>query len=572
MKELALNKDYKANPQLILRDDSTFSGVMSSPRVVKKVVSPLEVKNYVNPNGGSFYDFLVGGGSQNLAAYQALNYYTNVSVLADAVNDIVKPAKSIPLVWYNEKKKDWVTEHESLDLLKNPGGGMSGELFREFWLTNKLVGGNAFVVATGYIKNAPLELLIGYAQDMNLQSDTKGYLYKILQSAQGADVTTYTRDDLTGGNTFRYYSANEQQEILVSRSFNTRFGVGNQWGMSPLRPLLFELEQFIAQNMHNNSLLKRSATPSLIFAAEGELDDKQYTKLNDRINDYYGGANNAGRPILAESGMKVSAISVNNKDMQYSEMLASLTARIYNTYDIPLPSVMAEQMTLANLESSKLMKYDDAILPALDEFNLEMTRLLQPRYKDLDGYELAYDPDSIEALEPRRLANAKAVKELGVTSTNEIRTTYLKREPVGGEGDAILVNSSMVPLGTDRDYDDEASNSPRAARRKPKTENDDIDLGEGADEGTIDDPDLEEDVKRVLLFINSISKSLNYTNEACVKEAVKNNLFKNDDGTTNIKCFGEVVKRKLKTNEPQTISKAIEFGLFDELKDEPNGI
>lgn len=571
-----LSKDYNPHPDTIVNADYD-SGVISRARTVvrtqRHTVAPLEVKNYTNPVGGSFYDFLVGNASQNLAAYQALNYYSNVSVLNDAVQDIVKPAKKIPLVWYNDKKKDWVTEHESLDLLKNPGGGMSGELFKEFWLINKLVGGNAFVAATGFIKKPPLELLIGYAQDMNLQSDTKGYLWKILQSTQGQDVTTYTRDDLTGGNTFRYYSQNEQQEILVSRAFNTRFGVGNQWGMSPLKPLLFELEQFISQNMHNNSLLKRAATPSLIFSADGELDDKQYTKLNDRINDYYGGPNNAGRPILAESGMKVQAISQSNKDMQYIEAAQALSARIYNIYDIPLPTVMAQQMTLSNLESSRLMKFDDAVLPAIDEFCQEHTRLLQPRYRDLEGYELTYDPDSIEALEPRRLANASAVKELGVTSTNEIRTTYLKREPVGGEGDDILVSATMVPLGKDRHYGDEAENSPRAARRASGSADDPEGGGsEGADEGTIEDPDLEEDVKRVLLFVDSINKSLKYTHTASIKEAVKNGLFKSDDGSTNIRCFAEVVKRKLGSNEPQAIADAIEFGLFKDEEEKPNGI
>jgi len=568
MKNSVINlplKDWEPSKGTEVRSDPTdMANLAQYSRVVNKVhtIPKLEVKSIGGFTG--FYGYLNNAGAANLAAYQALNYFSNVSILSDAISDITGPAKKVSPVWYNPKKKDWVTEHESLNLLNNPGGGMSGSLYKEFWLTNKLITGNAFTVATGDRRNAPLELLIGYAQDMVLQSDNKGFLWKILQNGSASTGESYTRDDTALDNTFRYYTQDGQKELLVTRSFNTRFSVNNQWGMSPLKPLMYELEQFISQNMHNDSLLKRGASPSLLFSAEGELSGDQYNRLNDMINDYYSGPMNAGKPILGENNMSVNTISQTNKDLEFDKLISSLTARVYNTYEIPLPSVMAEQMTLANLESSRLMKYDDAVLPALDEFHSEHTTLLQPRYKDLEGYHLTYDADQIEALEPRRLANATAVNKLNILSTNEQRTTYLKREPVPGAGDDILVPANMLPLSRDQYTEDENEESAGVEETNPRSSGAPTQTNPPNDDEEID-PIEEDDAEK---FIASVTRTLKCSKEEALKKAVQEGMFKDDDGVENLDRFYLVAKRSLEKTDCEGISLALKFGMFGDLEDD----
>lgn len=543
-----LRKDWKPDERTIVKANTeSHAGSVRTvirEKVVEQMQGKHEIKSIVS-GGSSLYDYLRGNRSQNLAAFQALNYYANVSVVYDAVDDFVTPAKVIQPVLFNAEKQDWITDHELLDLLENPGGGMSGQLFREQWLINKWVVGTSFMVATGFKENPPLELLIGYPQDMTLESDTKGFLDRIFQSGTG-ETNTYTRDDMSVENMFRYFSPDDQREMHISRFANIRFGGTNQWGLSPLRPLMLEIEQFVSQNMHNDSILKRGATPSLLFSAEGALTDAQYTKLNDAIVDYYQGAMNAGQPIIGENGMKVSNLSQSNKDMDYDNMVKSLSARIYNIYNIPLPGVMASTMTMANLEASKLLKYDDAVLPATDDFYSELTRFLVPRYRDLEGYKLTYDPATIEALEPRRLATATVVKGLNATSTDEIRTTYLKREAIGGAGKDILIPSSMLPLGRDKFTDDEAAQGVKPARQKPEESATD-------DDEVIDPLVLDEDETDAAKFIRIVKLTLGLDDDQALTKAVEQNF---------IKSTGELmdeIKRLKGLNDAQALAKALEF-------------
>ena len=527
-------------------------------RIVRKEVirENIEVKSV--GGGASFYDYLRGNNMNNLAAYQALGYYANVSVVYDAIDDIITPAKVIQPALYNPNNQEWITDHELLDLLNNPGGGMSGELFREFWLLNKLAVGTSFMIATGQRDRPPLELLIGYPQDMTLESDSRGFLKRIFQSAT-SDANSYVRDDTVADNTFRYFSQDDQREMHISRYSNIRFSGTNQWGLSPLKALMPEIEQFAGQNMHNDSSLKRGATPSLLFSAEGGLTDTQYTRLNDAILNYYQGAMNAGQPIVGENGMKVSPISQTNKDMDFDNMIKSLSARIYNIYNIPLPSVMASTMTLANLEASRLLKYDDAILPATNGMFSDFTSLLVPRYKDLEGYHLTYDPARIEALEPRRLANATVVKNLNVLSTNEIRTTYLTREPIseGGGGDEVLVPGNMLPIGRDMNVNDEAINGPRAGSRPTEVVPELEDEGDG--DTLLDEVDeLDDDATDAAKFIAIVKRTMKLDNEGALKEAIKHGMIISLDD------FVTETTRLYNINPAAALIKAIDFNIIKE--------
>lgn len=550
-KILKLSSKWEPAENTIVK--SYGDSIESLPRVIKEVEvarhsgAKLEVKSVVS-SSDSFYDFLRGSNLQNLAAFQALSYYTNVSIIYDAIDDIITPGKVIQPVLFNEKKQDWIVDHELLDLLNKPGGGMNGQLFRESWLLNKLAVGTSFMIATGNKDKPPLELLIGYAQDMTLDSDRNGFLNRIIQSGT-SESNTYTRDDTVADNMFRYFSKDEQKEMHISRTSNIRFGGTNQWGLSPLKPLMLEIEQFISQNVHNDSILKRGATPSLLFSSEGSLSDDQYTRLNDSVIDYYQGAMNAGQPIIGENGMTVSNLSITNKDMDYDNMVKSLSARMYNIYNIPLPSVMTGTMTMANLEASRLIKYDDAILPAVNDMFSELTGFLVPRYRDLEGYFLTYDPASIEALEPRRLANATVVKGLNVISTDEMRTTFLKREPLGGAGDEVLIPSNLLPLTSDKFTDDQAEEGIKPSIDTPDEEEEDIveDI-----EGDTLLEEIDEDETDAAKFIAVVKRTLGLSDDEALSQAIEHNMIKSTAH------FIKEIKRLKGLNEAEALLLALD--------------
>jgi hypothetical protein len=207
-------------------------------------------------------------------------------------------------------------------------------------------------------------------------------------------------------------------------------------------------------------------------------------------------------------------------------------------------------MTLANFEASKLGKYDDAILPAVDDMFAEFTRLLVPRYRDLDGYRITYDPATIEALEPRRLATAVAVKSLNVTSTDEIRTTYLNREAIGGPGDDILVPANMLPIGRDKDTSDAADGGVQAAK-KPIVEEEEVAEPEG--NTLLEEVEDETDAEK---FINVSQRILKLSDEEALARAVQYGMFKDEE-----ECM-QYLSKHLKLDAPAALAKAIQLGVF----------
>jgi len=371
-----------------------------------------------NPLAG-FFDFLGSQGFFELQSFLAIRYYLAAAPVASAVDKIAEPFAEIMPRVYDTKAKEFV-DHEVIELLKKPNPEDSLESFQIKLAAWYLINGEVFVNATGIVDRPPLELFVFPSSVTSLAEDQEGFLGSI-QFGRLNNQEVYKQAARNLGGRFRYYSQNELGEAWQIKNFNPKNSLR---GGSKLQSVMPEIEQYIESSTHNLSMLKRGARPSGVFSSKEVLPDDQFERLKEQIDNWYSGSANAGRPILIDGGdgVQYTEALVNNRDMDFFQLKVNVTEMVYSRMDVPLALISTKSMTLDNLKVAKISLYDDAVIPLANRVFGELTQMLLPRYKNSENLIITYDDASIPALEGRRMENAKARKDVGVNTVNELRS------------------------------------------------------------------------------------------------------------------------------------------------------
>jgi len=383
----------------------------------------------------------------DLAADQAIKYYLSCAPLADAVQRIVIEVAAIEPEIYDTRNNVFLTSHPLLDLLKNPNALSTYEDFITDVATFYLLTANSFITADGNINGKPVALNTIPPSYIKPSITSDGYV-GIWEASSVYLNMQYIRE--MNKLKFRFYNQQKTSELYQIRGFSAGINNYKIWGMSQLNPIWDEVEQYLAASTHNISVLEKGATLSGVFSIDNGtmLSQEAYDRLREQIQSLYSGTGNAGRSMLAENGLKFNAISQNNRDMDFSTLKDKVTMQIYKNLKIPLPLINEGTMTLANLEASALLFYDNAVLPLVKRIFSELTNFLMPRYPNSDYLSLWYDDNKISALEPRRLANLKAKADLNVITANEIRAD-IQMPPFKEGADELYQPATLIPYATD---------------------------------------------------------------------------------------------------------------------------
>lgn len=411
--------------------------------------------NFVsNETRESLVEFLLNKGENQLGTHVLNRYYLTCSPLATSIDLIVQNSTNINPEVFDTKEDEFLEEHPVLDLLASPNAAQSYVQFMGRLLGLFLLHGEAFIIATGDITKEPNEIWSLSRQNVSLIEGSDGFIDTIQVQTTG-QVETYFRHEVDGK--FRFYnrkdstSSIQDKEILQLKNFNPAGGLVPIRGRSQLQSLYFEIEQWIHAAQHNLSLLVRGATPSGIFTTDSELDgitDEQYQRLEQQIRNYWEGSSNAGRVAFLSNGIEFSSLSQSNKDLDFVSSKEQLQRDIYNRMRIPLPLVSEKTMTLANMSTSSLMLYDNAVKPLLNCVFTEINRLLMYRYQDSENDIITIDEGDIGALAPRRNAQAIQLQETGASTIND-RRRLLNLPTLDNGADVVYGTVSDTPIAGD---------------------------------------------------------------------------------------------------------------------------
>jgi HK97 family phage portal protein len=398
-------------------------------------------------------ELFASNGWHDLWAYQALTYYRQCAPVFTGVDRIADEVKKIRPVLYNHKKNEFIDDHPVLDFLSHPFADVSYSEFMKEFAVFLIVTGNNYTILRGNVRREPVEMVNAHPTTITLlASPWDGYNDQIMINALPY-MDSFYRDTKLIKNQWRFVNDSKLSEIWQTRTNNSRYlGTAGKYGMSILTPIFYEIEQYIHSSIHNKALLTNGAYLSLFFKVDGSLTPDQHTRFKQLLRENFTGSPNAGKIMMGESGMNVTQLGQTNKDMDFNNLKTSTIIQIYNTLKIPLPLVMPEHMTMDNVGKAMLMLYFYAVLPWLEHMFEELSMFLLPRFENTEDLCISYQIDKIPALAAYRMEIAKAKKELGAYSPNELRA-MLGDHLISGLDD-IYMPANVMPIASAEEQKD----------------------------------------------------------------------------------------------------------------------
>jgi HK97 family phage portal protein len=223
-------------------------------------------------------------------------------------------------------------------------------------------------------------------------------------------------------------------------------------GMSPLEPLRRTLEFEDAAQRAQSSFWRRGARPAVALSTDKELSQAAATRLRVQWDEVAAGADNTGRTVVLEQGLKPEKWQVTNEEAQYIDSRKLNREEVCAGYDVPPPVVhILDRATFSNITEQMRSMYRDTMAPLLKSFEETLEHDLrssvrpgasEPDFGDDVYAEFLLD----EVLRGDFEARADAYQKSDFMTIAEKR----QREnlPFIEGTDRVFVNAATVPLVT----------------------------------------------------------------------------------------------------------------------------
>ncbi len=359
-------------------------------------------------------------------------YQKNV-IAFRAINQVSRAAASVPWRLAQGRGKRGggaLDRHPLLDLLARPNPMMAGSEFIEAVTGYYLIAGNAFIEAVGGDGlgdggGPPRELWPLRPDRMKVVAGKTGLPQGYTFTLAGAE-RRWDADPVSG-----------RVPILHLKTFHP---LDDWYGLSPVEPAGFAIDQRNESDKWNMALLQNGARPSgaLVYeprdGAAANLTDEQFARLRQEVAAQYGGAKNAGRPMLLDGGLRWQERSLSPRDMDFLDVRHAASRDIAQAFGVP-PQLLGipGDSTYSNYQEARLALWEETVIPLLRHLRDEFNAWLAPHFGE--GLALDLDLDQIPALTLRRERTWARLQDAEFLTANE------KRESVGlpphAEGDRL---------------------------------------------------------------------------------------------------------------------------------------
>jgi HK97 family phage portal protein len=351
-----------------------------------------------------FDSFAEEGYRKNIIAYRAITL-------------VARAAASVPWRLFRRERGSVgaLAEHGILDLLRRPNPTMAQSEFVEAVTGYYLIAGNSFVEAvageTGGGNGGARELWPLRPDRVKVIAGTTGLPQGYVFSVGGAE-RRWNADPLTG-----------RSAILHLKSFNP---LDDWYGMSPIEAAAYAIDQRNESDKWNMALLQNGARPSgaLVYEPKGgaaaNLSDSQFARLKDEVAQQYGGARNAGRPMLLDGGLTWQEMSLSPKDMDFLNSRNAASRDVALAFGVP-PQLLGipGDNTYSNYQEARLALWEDTVVPLLRHLRDELNGWLAPMFGD--DLEVDIDLDDVPALALRREKVWQRLQSAEFLTVNEKR-------------------------------------------------------------------------------------------------------------------------------------------------------
>lgn len=380
--------------------------------------------------------------------------------------------------WLLFENEELVENSLITKLLTKPNPNQSCAQFWEAFISFYLIDGNSYIEAVtagldvetnGDINKiveppipgvSPQELWILHPDRMRIEPSKSGMI-KLFEHDVNGQKTQWLVDQITGAS-----------KILHLKDFHPT----NDWyGLAPIQPAGFSIDQHNAAGEHNAALLQNGARPGGMLKHSGNED--QAKRLKQAFDEMYSSPKNAGRPLIIDESAEWIEMSRSPKELDFHETKRDVARDICNAFRVPHVLIIPGESTFRNQEEARLMFWEQTIIPLLNTITASMNSWLLPMFGE-ENARLDYSLDDISALIPRRKEKFEVTIQgyrEGLLSLNEAREKIKLDTVEGGDAFRVLPAQEGVVLeeeGSGHEDDEEGSDhtddEDEEDRRKPK--------------------------------------------------------------------------------------------------------
>jgi HK97 family phage portal protein len=286
--------------------------------------------------------------------------------------------------------------------------------------THLLLHGNAFVETGLDLGGLPAELWVLRPERMRLETDGNGWPLAWLYQVDGRVQRHAAEGDAQAPGILHLKALDPLDDHL---------GAGAVEAASEAIALLQ------AASRWNRSLVANAARPSgalVLDPEDGPLSAEQFGRLRDEIEAGFQGAQNAGRPMLLEGGLKWQPLAMTPAEMDFQRAREAASRDVALAFGVP-PMLLGlpGDSTHANYAEANVALWRLTILPLL-------TRILDGLSRHLSlwwpGLRLEADLDLVPALWADRERLWRHVGAATFLSDDEKREMLGWARRSGGEG------------------------------------------------------------------------------------------------------------------------------------------
>lgn len=266
-----------------------------------------------------------------------------------------------------------------------------GQVLMETLAAHILLHGNGYVQIAAGGDGRPVGLFALRPERVSVEPDAAGwpvaYSYRV-----GERVTRWTAEDGAG-----------RTAIIHCRAFHP---LDDHYGLGCLGAAAGAVAIHTAATRWNKALLDNAARPSGALLFEGAdgaaLSAEQFDRLREELQAAFQGADNAGRPMLLEGGLRWQALSLSPADMDFVALKATAARDIALAFGVP-PMLLGlpGDNSYANYREANKALWRQTILPLAGMILGGLAQGLRGWMPDLT---LTVDSNGVSALADERAA------------------------------------------------------------------------------------------------------------------------------------------------------------------------
>ena len=248
-----------------------------------------------------------------------------------------------------------------------------------------LLHGNAFVQVLPDAEGSPAELFALRPERVSVEADSAGWPAAFVYKAGEAKTRLPARDGLG------------RPSLVHLKSVHP---LDDHYGLGCLGAAAGAVAVHNAAAKWNKALLDNAARPSgaLVYdPGDGAaLSPEQFERLSAEMEAQFAGADNAGRPLLLDGGLKWQAMSLSPADMDFVGLKAAAAREIALAFGVP-PMLLGlpGDSTYANYREANRALWRLTVLPLAEKILSGISAALGVWWP---GVKLAVDVDQISAL------------------------------------------------------------------------------------------------------------------------------------------------------------------------------